>query len=227
MIGIIGAMPEEIATLKDIMSTSVTQERGPHTLHLGRLENRAVLLAQCGIGKVNAAALTQTMLHQGVTHIIFTGVAGGLEPTLNVGDIVISRDLVQHDVDVSGFGYALGQIPSEDLAWKADETLHDLALATAQTIQEVKAISGRILSGDQFIQDTNKAAWLRATFNGACTEMEGAAVAQVCAKWHVPFVIIRSISDTGDDSANVDFNEFMPLAAERAARVVAGMLTKM
>lgn len=227
MIGIIGAMPEEIDVLTKSMDTRVAQQRGPFTLHVGRLENKGVLVAQCGIGKVNAAALTQMLLHQGVTQIIFTGVAGGLAPSLNVGDIVVSTDCVQHDVDASNFGYAPGQIPSEDLAWQADETLQDLALSAAQTLDDINIISGRILSGDQFIQDPQKVAWLRETFNGACAEMEGAAVAQVCHKWDVPFVIIRSISDTGDDDATVDFQTFMPLAAERAARVVKGVLQKL
>lgn len=227
MTGIIGALPEELAALLNAMDTSLAQTRGPFTLHVGRLAGKGVIVAQCGVGKVNASALTQTLIHQGVTQIIFTGVAGGIARDLKVGDIVVSSDCVQHDVDVSGLGYEPGQIPGEKLAWRADTRLREAAIDAARALGNVSVVSGRVLSGDQFIQDQLKAARLRETYQAACAEMEGAAVAQICHKWDVPFVIIRSISDAGDGGAATDFREFLPLAAERAATVVQRMLEKL
>ena len=220
-------MDEELELLLASLQERQDERVGPFELHRGVLETHPVLLAQCGIGKVNAAALTQLLVSQGVERLIFTGVAGALEPSLNVGDIVISTDLVQHDVDATSFDYELGQVPGETLAWAADAQLRRLAVEAARAVDNVQVLEGRILSGDQFIASPDKGAWLRETFGGVCTEMEGAAVAQVCAKWKIPFVIIRSMSDSADDSAEVDFPTFVALAAGHAEQVVRGMLRKL
>lgn len=223
MIGIIGAMPEEVSGLIEKLKDKSEKQLGPFTLHLGNLQKHNVMIAQCGISKVNAAALTQVMILEGVTQIIFTGVAGAINPTLNVGDIVISKDCLQHDLDVSALGYQLGVVPGEDLSWQADQSLKTLALNAAQRLKGT-SIEGRILSGDQFIANVEKVRWLRETFNGDCAEMEGAAVAQICSRWSIPFVIIRSISDTANHDAKTDFRAFSQIAAEQAKTVVLGML---
>jgi adenosylhomocysteine nucleosidase len=224
MIGIIGAMPEELELLLDSLSSAKTLTRGPVTLHSGELAGQQVLIAQCGIGKVNAAALTQLMIIEGATPIIFTGVAGALSPELKVGDIVISTDCLQHDLDVTGLGYPLGQIPGETLAWPADPELISTAEISASGLG-VTVRRGRILSGDQFIANGDTVTELYQQFSGLCTEMEGAAVAQVCSKWQVPFVIIRSISDSANQTASVDFRSFVQHAAKHAKQVVTGMLS--
>lgn len=224
MIGIIGAMPEEIQALLENLSDKHEVQKGPFTLHTGILEGKIVMIAKCGISKVNAAALTQVMILEGVRKVIFTGVAGGLEPDMKVGDIVISTDCVQHDVDVSALGYELGHVPGESFSWQADDALHHAALSVAQEITGISVYAGRVLSGDVFLDSKEKVAWLRATFQGACAEMEGASVAQICSKWDIPFVIIRSISDVGDEDSKMDFRQFTPLAAKRAKQVVEGML---
>jgi adenosylhomocysteine nucleosidase len=224
MIGIIGAMPEELELLLTSLHNAETLTRGPFTLHSGELAGQQVLIARCGIGKVNAAALTQLMIIEGATPIIFTGVAGALSPELKVGDIVISTDCLQHDMDVTGLGYPLGQIPGEALAWTADPQLISIAEISASGLA-VAVRCGRILSGDQFIANSETVTELYQQFSGLCTEMEGAAVAQVCSKWQVPFVIIRSISDSANHAATTDFRSFVQLAARHAKQVVTGMLS--
>lgn len=227
MIGIIGAMEEELEVLLQNLQDRQDQHFGPFTLHVGRLENHAVTLAKCGVGKVNAAALTQLMMLQDIDYIIFTGVAGALDPELQVGDIVVSQDTLQSDLDVSALGYALGQVPGEALTWVADTKLVEWAEKAARNIEGIRVKVGRVLSCDQFVASPEKSKWFRETFHGFCTEMEGAAVAQICSKWKVPFVIIRSISDSADHSAKVDFRAFTTLAATRAKQVVSGMLRQM
>lgn len=219
-------MEEELTSLLEGLQNPRLHARGGFTLYKGTLESHLVVLAQCGVGKVNAAALAQLFLLEGVTQIIFTGVAGGVDPGLEVGDLVVSTDAVQHDFDASALGYALGEVPGEGAAWPADERLRALALAAAGELGGVRAVAGRVASGDQFIADPEKVAWLRGVFGAACAEMEGAAVAQVCCKAGVPFVIIRSISDSADGDAEIDFRAFTPLAAQRAKSVVLGMLQR-
>ncbi len=226
-IGIIGAMDEEIRQLTADLLDGQTFSHQGSTFHQGKLFGQQVLITKCGIGKVNAAMTTQALLSLGVSRVIFTGVAGGVQPGLQVGDIVISTDLMQHDVDVTPLDYQLGLIPDESFSWTADETLQTLALESASQIEGIHAVKGRIASGDQFIASKDKVRWLFETFQIAAAEMEGAAVAQVASKWGVPFVVIRSLSDTADGEANVDYRSFMPLVAIRAKSVVRGMLQRM
>jgi len=225
--GIIGAMPEELAALLKPVSEPTRSQEGAFALTQGRLDGRPVLVAQCGSGKVNAAALTALLILKGAKRLIFTGVAGAVDPGLAVGDLVISRDAVQHDLDVTALGYALAQVPGEALCWPADPYLQALALEAARSIPGVKAVLGRIASGDQFVASAERVRWLREALQATCVEMEGAAMAQVCARWGVPFVIIRSISDTADHSASLDFREFTRLAAERAKQVVRQILRRL
>lgn len=227
VIGILGAMREEIAQLTAALEQKTETIIHEITFYSGILQGKKVIIAQCGISKVNAAMTTVLLLRQGVTQLIFTGVAGGLVSGLKVGDIVISRDLLQHDVDVVALGYPIGLIPDETLTWQADPALRDLALEVAQTIPGTTAVVGRIVTGDQFVADPAKVAWIRQTFGGDCCEMEGAAVAQVASKFGVPFVVIRSLSDSADEGAKSTYNEWMPLVARNAKAVVLGMLERM
>ncbi len=231
MIGIIGAMTEELTGLLEALTDKNEVRQGGFTLYRGALQGKVVLIAQCGIGKANAAALAQTLVLGGVSRVLFTGVAGAVGEGLRVGDIVVSSDAVQHDVDVRALGYERGVVPGEGLAWPADEALQRAALEAASALPEVVAgevrvVPGRVLSGDQFIADRDKVAELRETYGGACAEMEGAAVAQICSRAGVPFVIIRSLSDSADGSAETDFRSFTQLAARRAKAVVLNMLGK-
>ncbi|AFZ68707.1 5'-methylthioadenosine/adenosylhomocysteine nucleosidase [Deinococcus peraridilitoris] len=226
-IGIIGAMSQETELLCAELQHSDEREVMGFRFYAGQLDGQQVIVTQCGIGKVNAAMGTTALLSQGVSRVIFTGVAGGVHPSLKVGDMVVSTDCLQHDVDVQALGYAAGLIPGEALSWPADGELRKLAVQAARTVEGVGVLEGRVVSGDQFIASPQKAEWLRTTFGAVCAEMEGAAVAQVCARWNVPFVVIRSMSDTADHTANVDYSSFMPVVARRAKQVVREMLRGM
>ncbi|WP_019585517.1 5'-methylthioadenosine/adenosylhomocysteine nucleosidase [Deinococcus apachensis] len=227
MLAIMGAMDEEIELLLESLQGREDLARPGVTLYRGTLDGVPVLLTQGGIGKVNAAMTATYLLQEGASRVIFTGVAGGVHPDLRVGDIVVSSDLVQHDVDVTALNYALGTIPGETPTWAADEALRTVALEAAGEVEGVQVLEGRVASGDQFIASREGARRLWETFGAACAEMEGAAVAQVCAKAGVPFVVIRSVSDTADHDAQVDYRTFMPRVARHAKQVVRGMLARL
>lgn len=227
-LAIVGAMAEETEPLLAAAVGAVAERVGPFAFHRARLDGVPVLLATCGIGKVQAAALTQALLDRGAAAVLFTGVAGGVDPTLRVGDLVVAADALQHDVDVTALGYALGQVPGHDaVRWVADADLRDRVVAAARTVaaaEGVRVVVGTVASGDRFVADPDDVAHLRSTFGAACAEMEGAAMAQVCAAWRAPWAIVRSVSDTADHAAQVDFRAFTTVAAARAVAVVRGTL---
>lgn len=228
-LAIVGAMAEETEPLLAAAVDPMEERVGPFVLHRARLDGVPVLLATCGIGKVQAAALTQALLDRGAAAVLFTGVAGGVDPTLRVGDLVVAADALQHDVDVTALGYALGQVPGHDaVRWPADADLRDRVADAARTVAAaagVRVVVGTVASGDRFVANPDDVAHLRTAFGAACAEMEGAAVAQVCAAWGVPWAIVRSISDTADHDAQVDFRAFTKVAAARAVAVVRAVLT--
>ena len=175
-IGIIGAMELEVETLKSKMNVVKTTKKANMEFFEGTLNGVGVVIVRSGIGKVNAGICTQILADLfDVTHIINTGIAGSLDAQIDIGDIVVSTDVLQHDMDVRVFGYPLGEIPQlGTLSFPADERMASLARSVCEKVNtEVKVFSGRIVSGDQFICDKKKKEWLSETFNGSCTEMEG------------------------------------------------------
>lgn len=227
IIGIIGAMDEEVLTLKEKMTIAEVRSIACLEFYVGTLNAANVVVVMGGIGKVNAAMCTQILIdcfH--VDAVINTGVAGALSDVLEIGDVVISSDMVQHDMDATAFGYAIGQVPRmEVFSYKADEHLiHIAEKATDVLPQSTNVHVKRIVSGDQFVADKEKKRWLVDKFDGYCTEMEGAAIAQVALINKVPFVIIRSISDKADDSADMNFDEFVTLAANNSCKMIEKML---
>jgi adenosylhomocysteine nucleosidase len=228
-IGIIGALEEEIYHYRNHMELVSQEVKAGITFYIGHLNGFSVVICKGGVGKVNASVCTQLLIdHFSVTHVIFTGVAGALHPELGIGDIVVSTEALHHDMDATGFGFELGQIPySENSLFQADPFLQELALTVGkEAMSGEKVMSGRILSGDQFIDNREKVFQLYQELSGACVEMEGAAVAQVCNMFRIPFVIIRSISDQADGSAKVNFLEFTEKASFHSYKIVDGMLRK-
>ena len=211
MIGIIGAMDEEVEQIVQVMEVEKEEVKASMTFKAGKFAGKEVVIVRSGIGKVNAAVCTQILVDDfGVDYVINTGIAGSLNAKIDIGDIVISSDVLHHDVDATGFGYEVGQIPRMDtLSFQADEQLIELAKAACQkVIPSIGAHVGRVVSGDQFISDKAVKDKITANFKGYCTEMEGAAIAQAAYLNKVPFLILRAISDKADDSATMDYPTF-------------------
>lgn len=211
MIGIIGAMDEEVEQITAAMDVRREEVKAEMTFRAGALSGRDAVVVRSGIGKVNAAVCTQILVDDfHVDSVINTGIAGALKPQIHMADIVISSDVLHHDMDATGFGYAPGQIPRMDtLSFAADPRLVRLAQeCCAEAVPQAGVHVGRIVSGDQFISDQSVKEQICRNFDGYCTEMEGAAIAQAAYLNHVPFVIIRSISDQADDCATMDYPAF-------------------
>lgn len=222
-LGIIGAMELEVETLKAQMKVEEIVTRASMQFYKGTLEGTKVVVVKSGIGKINAALCVQILVDVfKVSYIINTGVAGSLNADLNIGDIVISSDAVHHDVDVRIFGYALGEVPGIGTReFKADEKLVALAEKCCLEVNpDTNVRVGRIVSGDQFISSREVKDALITNFQGLCTEMEGASIAQGAYLNQVPFVIIRAISDKADDSAEEDYPTFERKAAIHCANLV-------
>ena len=220
-LGIIGAMQVEVEILLSAMENKSAAEKAGSTFYEGVLNGLDVVVVQCGVGKVNAAICTQILcdLYQ-VTHLVNTGIAGSLCADLDIGDLVVSRDAMYHDVDAVHFGYPMGKIPGMDTTeFPADETMMNLAFAAAEAVNPGHTKIGRVASGDQFVAEKALKERIISVTNGLCTEMEGAAIAQAAYRNAIPFVILRAISDKADDSAEMDYPTFERIAAHRCAEV--------
>ena len=227
-LGILGAMEMEVETLLGLLEEKNTTSYAATAFHEGKLDGLDVVVVQCGIGKVNAALCVQMLCdYYGVTHLVNTGIAGSLDPVLDIGDLVISRDAMYHDVDVTNFGYVMGQMPGMPVSFEADKTMAALAFRAAESVNPGHTREGRIASGDQFVCAQSLKDKIIAVTGADCTEMEGAAIAQAAYRNGVPFVIIRAISDKADNSAEMDYPTFERIAAHRCAavtRAFAGLL---
>lgn len=227
VIGIIGAMEQEVAALKEKMQISGVLKKASMEFYKGTLRGKPVVVVRSGIGKVNAALCTQILIDQfDVKKVINTGIAGSLDARIDIGDIVISTEALQHDVDATQFGYQKGQIPGmETLSFSADAEMAAIAReACGKVNPEINVFTGRIVTGDQFIADKEVKNKIKETFDGLCTEMEGAAIAQAAWLNKVPFVIIRAISDKADDSAEMDYPTFEKQAIVHSVRLTEEML---
>lgn len=227
-IGIIGAMTEEIELLHKHAHIASEITKAGITYYSGTLNGKDVIFCRSGVGKVNAAVCTQLLVDLGVDCVLFTGVAGALDPKLQIGDIVVSSSCVQHDMDCSPLGFERGVIPYHPSSeFIADERLVKLAGAAAEKLFAGRYVLGRVLSGDQFVASRDTVKLLHESLHGACVEMEGSSVAQVCVMNEVPFVVIRSMSDQADGSAHVNFAEFTVKAANNSYAIIEDIINHM
>ena len=230
MLGIIGAMDQEVNILKEKMEVKKIDKRASMEFYVGILNGKEVVIVKCGVGKVNAAVCTQILADcYQVEAVINTGVAGGLYKDIEIGDIVISKDAVQHDVDATVFGYKVGEIPRMDTSYfEADKDLIELAKKTCEEVNpDINCYVGRVVSGDQFISDNDKKHYLINEFDGYCAEMEGAAMAQAAHLNQIPFIVLRAISDKADQEAAGSYEEFEKAAIKHIVRLVLGILDRM
>lgn len=229
VIGIIGAMEEELALLKERADIRETKEIAGLSFHLGRLYDKDVVMVICGIGKVNGAVCTQALIDGfGVDAVVNVGIAGAVYEGLHIGDIVISTDTVQHDMDTSAFGDPVGLIPRmKESYFKADQELVKLASQAAQSCLKRPPVLGRVASGDQFIASKEGKKRIWDTVQGYCAEMEGAAIAQACYLNSVPFVLIRAISDNAEGGSEMDYAAFTKMAADNAGNLLCNMIGAM
>lgn len=229
-IGIIGAMEEEVGALRAKLERPQKMTKASMDFYSGKMHGMDAVIVRSGIGKVNAGICTQILadVYQ-VDAVINTGIAGSLKAEINIGDVVISTDTVQHDMDATGFGYEPGIIPRmETSCFQADPQLAELAAAACrEAVPQIQAFAGRVVSGDQFVSDKAVKDRIAAQFGGMCTEMEGAAIAQAAYLNHIPFVIIRAISDKADDSAVMDYPAFERQAIAHSVALVENFVKRL
>lgn len=229
MLGIIGAMDEEVAKLKEQMTDVTVTNRASMDFYRGNLNGREAVVVRSGIGKVNAAVCAQILIGEfGADAVINTGIAGSLDASIDIGDVVLSADVVHHDMDATGFGYEPGQVPRMDvLGFEADSRLRILAKECCEKVNpDIHVHIGRVASGDQFISNKEVKQGIIDKFHASCTEMEGVAIAQTAYLNQVPFLIIRAISDKADDSATVDYPAFEAQAIENSVKLMIEMAGK-
>ena len=229
ILGIIGAEQQEVDLLLELLKGTRTTQKGRYLFYSGELNGCPAVIVKCGIGKVNAAACAQMMADLfGVEFLINTGAAGSLDARINIGDLVLSTEVLQHDVDVCELGYEPGMIPDTGMLFSADEQLRSLTRSCcAEILPDISVFEGRILTGDSFISGADTKRRLVELFGGLCAEMEGGAVAQVAAMNGIPFLIIRAISDKADGSATMDYPQFSGMASKRSAKLVAEMAKRL
>lgn len=221
-IGIIAAMSEEIASIKKLMTDISVKNIYELEFTLGTIHSKNVVLVKCGVGKVNAARTTQILIDNfDIEYVINVGTAGGLNEEIEIGDIVIAEKLVQHDFDITSFGHEKGYITDTGKYFNCDEMLIKKSKETISNInKDFNVFVGTIATGDVFVQDINIKNRIKEEFNADCTEMEGAAIAQVCRLDRIPFIVIRAISDKPNGNNSIDFEDFLELACERYAKFI-------
>lgn len=229
VIGIIGAMDEEVAKLIQQMEVKEIVEKASMAFYKGMLCGKEAVVVRSGIGKVNAAACAQILIDLfQVDVLINTGIAGSLDANIDIGDMVISTDALHHDMDARMFGYPIGQVPRMDtLFFPADDGLIVKAKAANEEANpEINTFVGRVVSGDQFVASAELKDRIVGDFGGLCTEMEGAAIAHVAYLNEVSYVIIRAISDKADNSATMDYPTFEKQAIAHSVRLVCNLLPR-
>lgn len=227
-IAIVAAMEEEVQILREKMTERRVENHFGMDFYLGQLAGREVVLLKSGIGKVAAATSTTLLLSRyEINAVINTGSAGGLNPSLNIGDILVSTDVTYHDANVTVFGYQQGQMPNCPVTFPASKDYQQLAMESIFEHQ-IKGISGLICSGDTFVKGDKQLHYIRKNFPQAiAVEMEAAAIGHVCWLLGVPFVVVRAVSDVADKKSAISFEQFLPIAAKHSSLIVETMLHRL
>src|SRR5690625_4931708 len=225
-IGIIGAMDEEIEDIQKLMSDKKEVSIANVLFIEGKMDNQHVVLLKSGIGKVNAAMATTILMERyKPAYVINTGSAGGFSSDLEVGDIVIANEVVHHDVDVTAFDYTYGQVPNMPSTYKAETSLINKVKISLDTLRIPNKI-GLIGTGDSFMSEDKMITFVKNKFpTMIAAEMEGAAIAQVCYQYGIPFIIIRAISDIAGKESPISFNQFLQLAAKNSTKIIQHFIT--
>lgn len=227
-IGIIGAMEQEVADLRQQLTDSSTLSLAGCEIYTGRLHNHDIALLKSGIGKT-AAAIGTALLSQQCQpdFIINTGSAGGLAGSLNVGDIIIADKVAYHDADVTAFGYQPGQMAGCPRYFEADSHLIT-RVRRSVAVLALHAVEGLVVSGDSFINGAEPLNRIRNTFPDAiAVEMEAAAIGHVCSRFAIPFVVVRAISDVADKASHQSFQQFIEIAARQSSLMVADIIASL
>ncbi len=228
MIGIIGAMEEEIEILKSQMVELEEIKIAHKVFYKGLLNGKEIILTQSGIGKVNVAISTALLINEfKPAYIINTGSAGALQPGLSLGDVVISSEVAYHDADARAFGYEIGQIPGMPATYKADQELFKKVDKVLKSLSQ-NGKEGLIVSGDSFIGTSAQRQTILASFPHAlAAEMEAAAIAQTCFQFNTPFIITRAISDLADEEAGMTFEAFLKVASQSSSKMVSELVKEL
>lgn len=219
-------MEPEVELLKNAMLVEKEEEIAHTTAYKGTLNGQNIVLVQSGIGKVNASIITALLLERyDIDYVINTGVAGAMGENLKVTDMVVSTEVLHHDVDATNFGYSFGQVPGMPAVYTSDEMLVRQSLAALSLNDEVSGSSGLVVSGDSFIDSDAEKEYILGNFKDAmCVDMESASIAQTCWQFNTPFVIIRSMSDSANESADMNYEEFLAKACVHSSEVVKSLL---
>ncbi len=226
-IAIIGAMEQEVSLLKGKMEGCQLQVVANCKFYTGTLNGQDVVLLQSGIGKVAAAIGTSVLLERFKPSLVInTGSAGGFDPSLNLGDVVISTEVAYHDADVTAFGYEMGQMAQQPARFISDSKLIEVAESALNAMTPIPhAVRGLICTGDAFVHTKERQEFIRTHFsNVIAVEMEAAAIAQTCHQFKIPYVVVRAISDVADKESPMTFEEFLPLAAQSSSLMVEKMV---
>lgn len=228
-VAIIGAMEEEVDLLRKKINHKTKEVVANCEYTTGQIGHTEVILLKSGIGKVNAAMATAILLEKYKPDVVInTGSAGGYNPILRIGDVVVSTEVRHHDVDATIFGYEYGQVPQMPPAFVADKHLVEHAVKSAESLADLQVVKGLIVTGDSFMNDPERVAFVRDKFSDLqAVEMEAAAIAQVAYQFNIPFVIIRSLSDIAGQESHISFDQYLETAAVNSANMVLEIVRRL
>ncbi|MEA1919217.1 MAG: 5'-methylthioadenosine/adenosylhomocysteine nucleosidase [Campylobacterota bacterium] len=225
-IALMGAMPEEIAPILEKVGGYSTTKYAQNTYYEATYAGHDLVIAYSKIGKVFSTLTAATMIEKfGAEMLLFSGVAGGINPRLKIGDLIVATALCQHDLDITAFGHPHGFVPEGSQFIQAEKALIEVASSVAKEMG-VSLEEGIIATGDQFVHSEERKSWIEKIFNADALEMEGTSVAVVCEALEVPFLILRAISDTADMDASFNFEEFLESSAQESATFIMKMVEK-